>query len=104
MMMCYLGYYFDLMWRRIFYNFLFHILEYFLLELFYIYDIYSITVTCNRRRYIIKLEKAFFKVVGMYCITCKPIVEKQIKDETAVKRISINYMTDSVIVEYDRHQ
>jgi copper chaperone CopZ len=37
----------------------------------------------------------------MYCITCKPIVEKQIKDETAVKRININYMTDSVIVEYD---
>ena len=48
-----------------------------------------------------KLEKAFFKVVGMYCTTCKPIVEKQVKDETAVKRIDIDYMTDSVVVEYD---
>ncbi|HSF50617.1 MAG TPA: cation transporter [Nitrososphaeraceae archaeon] len=48
-----------------------------------------------------KLEKAFFKVVGMYCTTCKPIVEKQVKDEPAVKRIDINYMTDSVIIEYD---
>ena len=48
-----------------------------------------------------KLEKAFFKVVGMYYTTCKPIVEKQIKDETAVKRIDIDYMTDSVVVEYD---
>ena len=48
-----------------------------------------------------KIEKAFFKVVGMYCTTCKPIVEKQIKDEVAVKRIDINYMTDSVVIEYD---
>jgi Cu+-exporting ATPase len=48
-----------------------------------------------------KLEKAFFKVVGMYCTTCKPIVEKQVKDEPAVKRIDINYMTDSIVVEYD---
>ena len=48
-----------------------------------------------------KIEKAFFKVVGMYCTTCKRIVEKQIKDEAAVKRIDINYMTDSVVVEYD---
>ena len=48
-----------------------------------------------------KLGKAFFKVVGMYCTTCKPIVEKQVKDEPAVKRIDINYMTDSVIIKYD---
>jgi Cu+-exporting ATPase len=33
--------------------------------------------------------------------TCKRIVEKQIKDEAAVKRLDINYMTDSVVVEYD---
>ena len=48
-----------------------------------------------------KLGKAFFKVVGMYCTTCKPIVEKQVKDEPAVKRIDINYMTDSIVIEYD---
>ncbi len=48
-----------------------------------------------------KTQKAFFKVVGMYCTTCKPIVEKQLKDEEAVKKIDIDYMTDSVIVEYD---
>jgi copper chaperone len=50
---------------------------------------------------VIKTEKAFFKVVGMYCITCKPIVEKQLKDEEAVKKIDIDYMTDSVEVEFD---
>ena len=38
-----------------------------------------------------KLGKAFFKVVGMYCTTCKPIVEKQVKDETAIKRIYVKY-------------
>ena len=37
----------------------------------------------------------------MYCITCKPIVEKQLKDEEAVKKIDIDYMTDSIIVEFD---
>ena len=48
-----------------------------------------------------KVEKALFKVVGMYCTTCKPIVERQLKDEKAVKKIDIDCMTDSVIVEFD---
>jgi len=48
-----------------------------------------------------KLEKAFFKVIGMYCTTCKPIVEKQLKNEKSIMRIDINYLTDNVIVEYD---
>jgi copper chaperone len=50
---------------------------------------------------IMKTEKTFFKVVGMYCITCKPIVEKQLKNERAVKKVDIDYMTDSVVVEFD---
>jgi Cu+-exporting ATPase len=37
----------------------------------------------------------------MYCISCKPIVEKQLKNEQAIKKIDIDYMTDSVIVEFD---
>jgi Cu+-exporting ATPase len=48
-----------------------------------------------------KTEKALFKVVGMYCTTCKPIVEKQLRNEGAVKKIDIDYMTDSVVVEFD---
>jgi copper chaperone CopZ len=48
-----------------------------------------------------QIEKAHFKVVGMYCITCNPIVEKQLKDEKAIKKIDVNYMTDSIVVEYD---
>ena len=48
-----------------------------------------------------KTEKALFKIVGMYCISCKPIVEKQLKGEQAVKKIHIDYMIDSVIVEFD---
>lgn len=46
-------------------------------------------------------EKAFFKVVGMYCSSCKPIVEKQLKGQDSVKRIDIDYMTDSVVVDFD---
>ncbi|MDQ3869762.1 MAG: heavy-metal-associated domain-containing protein [Thermoproteota archaeon] len=49
----------------------------------------------------IKTDKALFKIVGMYCTSCKPIVEKQLKGEEAVKKIDIDYMTDSVIVEFN---
>lgn len=48
-----------------------------------------------------QLDKVSFKVVGMYCTTCKPIVEKQLKDKDGIKKIDINYMTDSVSVEFD---
>lgn len=49
----------------------------------------------------IKTDKALFKIIGMYCMTCKAIVEKQLKDEEAVKKIDIDYMTDSIVVEFD---
>jgi len=48
-----------------------------------------------------QIQKAYFKVVGMYCITCKPIVEKQLKDEKAIENINVNYMTNSIVVEFD---
>ena len=47
------------------------------------------------------VEKALFRIVGMYCFSCKPIVEKQLKNEDGIKKIDIDYMTDSVIVEFD---
>ena len=37
----------------------------------------------------------------MYCSTCKPIVEKQLKGEQGIKKIDIDFMTDSVVVEHD---
>ena len=39
--------------------------------------------------------------MGMYCISCKPIVEKQLKDEKGGKSIKIDYMADSIIIEFD---
>jgi len=47
------------------------------------------------------MEKAYFKVVGMYCISCKSVVEKQLKNESGIRRIDVYYMTDSVVVEFD---
>jgi len=38
------------------------------------------------------LQKTFFKVVGMYCVSCKPIVEKQLKDEKGVKSVKFDYL------------
>ena len=37
----------------------------------------------------------------MYCTSCKPIVEKQLKDEKGVKSIKFDYMTDSITIEFD---
>ncbi len=48
-----------------------------------------------------EFQKAHFRVIGMYCSTCKPIVEKQMKGEQAIKKVDIDFMTDSVVVEYD---
>jgi copper chaperone CopZ len=47
------------------------------------------------------MERALFKGVGMYCSDCKPIVEKQLEHEKGVKTIDVDYMTDSVIIDYD---
>jgi copper chaperone CopZ len=48
-----------------------------------------------------KTEKASFRVVGMHCISCKSIVEKQLNNKQADKKIDIDYMIDSIIVEFD---
>jgi copper chaperone len=53
-----------------------------------------------RKKGRLSIERALFRVVGIYCNTCKPIIEKQLKDEKAVKKIDID-MIDSIIVEYD---
>ncbi len=37
----------------------------------------------------------------MYCASCKPIVEKQLKNEKGIKKIDINYVTDSIAVDFD---
>lgn len=47
------------------------------------------------------VQKASFKVIGMYRTTCKAIGEKQLKGEHVDKAIEVDLMTDSVVVEYD---
>ena len=37
----------------------------------------------------------------MYYTTCKPIVENQLRGNKAIKNIDIDFMTDSIILEYD---
>jgi Cu+-exporting ATPase len=34
-------------------------------------------------------------------MTCKPIVQKQLKDEKAIKGIDFDYLSDTIIVEFD---
>lgn len=46
-----------------------------------------------------KTENVFFKMIRMHCTTCKPIVETQLIEEEAVKKIAIDYMTDGIVVE-----
>jgi Cu+-exporting ATPase len=47
------------------------------------------------------LDKAYFKIIGMDCSSCKRIIEKQLKDNSAIKKIDINIILDSVIVNFD---
>ena len=47
------------------------------------------------------VEKALFRIVGMYCFSCKPIVEKQLKNEEGIKKIDSDYMKERVVVEFD---
>ena len=37
----------------------------------------------------------------MYCTSCKPIVEKQLKNKKGIKSINFDYLTDSIIIKYD---
>jgi copper chaperone len=46
-------------------------------------------------------ERSLSKIVGMYRSICRPVVEKQLKDEKEVKNINIDYITDSVIIGFD---
>ena len=46
-------------------------------------------------------ERSLSKIVGMYRSICRPVVEKQLKDEKEVKNINIDYITDSVIIDFD---
>jgi Cu+-exporting ATPase len=47
------------------------------------------------------MENAYFKVVGMYCLSCKSIIEKQLKGERGIRGIDVDFMTDSVIPKFD---
>ena len=35
----------------------------------------------------------------MYCLPCKSVVEKQLKVESGIQRIDVDYVTDNVAVE-----
>ena len=37
----------------------------------------------------------------MYCISCKLIVDRQLKNEKGIKSIKFDYLTDIIIVEFD---
>ena len=52
---------------------------------------------------IIKAEhsKGIIQSYRNVLLSCKPIVEKQLKDEKGVKSIKFDYMTDSIIIEFD---
>jgi copper chaperone len=47
------------------------------------------------------LDKTLFGIVGMCCVSCKSVVGKQLKREREIKKISLDYITYSVIVEFD---
>jgi copper chaperone len=51
---------------------------------------------CYRASVAPKTERAFLKIVGVYCTSCKPTVEKRLREEKAIKNIIIEFMSVSV--------
>jgi copper chaperone len=47
------------------------------------------------------MVRNYYTTTNRYCTSCKPIIEKQLRNEQAVKKIDIDYKIDSVIVEFD---
>jgi copper chaperone len=47
------------------------------------------------------VEKGAFKVVRLHSVMCKPIVENQLKNKNGVKKISIEYVNNNLVVEFD---
>ena len=40
------------------------------------------------------VEKTLLRIVEMYCVRCKSVVENQLKGEKGIKKISLDYMTE----------
>ena len=47
------------------------------------------------------IEKAYFKIIGLSCINCKNIIEKQLKGKEGIIEFNLNYMTDTIIVKFN---
>ena len=50
---------------------------------------------------VLENKKIWLQVVGFQCITCRPIIEKQLRDVTGIKKVNFDYMTDRIEIEFD---
>ncbi|VFJ13965.1 heavy-metal-associated domain-containing protein [Candidatus Nitrosocosmicus franklandus] len=66
-----------------------------------VYKVKILNYEYTIRWILISYDKIQFRAVGMYCTTCKPIVENQLRNNKGIKKIDIDYMTDRVIIEFD---
>lgn len=47
------------------------------------------------------MKKEMFRISGMTCSACSAHVEKSVSKETGIKRVRVNLLTNSMVVEFD---
>lgn len=58
------------------------------------------TVTENKR----PRAQAIFSLFNLGCSSCSAIVERKLKKLAGIKNVTVNYVTDTVLVKYDSSQ
>ncbi|MFW5703996.1 MAG: heavy metal translocating P-type ATPase [Patescibacteria group bacterium] len=48
--------------------------------------------------------KQTFPIVGMHCASCKALIEEMVRDVGGVQKVSVNYASEKMTVEYDESQ
>ena len=49
------------------------------------------------------MKKASIKILGMHCASCALTIEKNIKKEKCIKKVSVNYANTKAYIEYDEN-
>ena len=49
------------------------------------------------------MKKASIKILGMHCASCALTIEKNIKKEKGIKKVSVNYANTKAYIEYDEN-
>ncbi|MCA9385359.1 copper-translocating P-type ATPase [Candidatus Dojkabacteria bacterium] len=50
------------------------------------------------------IVKKTYPIIGMHCAACKQLIEKMVRKISGVSKVSVNYASEKMIVEYDPNE